>query len=134
MVWMGEAEGSLERMESRETKLKVDDVTKEIRERDERFRGLLSRGREQLGYSGDSDIVLSSKVEELNRRWTGLQNSVLNLSGRVGRVDDQHGRELSDLRSWVRAKVLEVEALKVGKNFVEIHRQSEEHSSFRSVQ
>ena len=69
LVWMGEVEGTLERMQSeKNNQARLEDVTAEVREHDTKFHSLSTRGKEQLGYSGDSDIVLTSKVDELNRR------------------------------------------------------------------
>lgn len=131
LVWMGEAEGSLEQMDSRELAARVEEVTAEMRERDERFRGLVVRGQEQLAHSGQSDIVLRSKVDELKRRWTGLQNCVLNLSSRASKDDAKENGGVDQAKAWLSAKIEEVEALEMGKNLAEIRRQLEENTSFR---
>jgi len=129
---MGEVEGTLERMqEDKESQSRLEDVKAEVREKDAKFHLISTRGNEQLSYSEDNDIVLSSKVEELKRRWTELQNSILNLSDRIGRHSMKNMHEVTVLRSWISAKMDELTNLKMGRNLAEIKRQREEHRSFR---
>ena len=129
---MGEVEGTLERMqEKKESRSKLEEVKAEVRERDAKFHNISTRGSEQLSYSGDSDIVLSSKVEELKRRWTELQNSLLNLYDRMGKHSVKNIHEIGELKSWIGAKMNELMTLKIGRNLTEIRRQKEEHITFR---
>lgn len=129
-------EANLERLETGEgaeiVSSRLEEVRAEVRERDREFCTLAAKGREQLeDLAGETDIVLGGKVGELGRRWTALQNGIMDLTDKLGRKSEQAKKEAAGLLAWVESKTVELAGLRLGGNLSEIHRQVEEHNSFR---
>jgi hypothetical protein len=141
LAWIGEVEASLERLETADggtessASSRLDELKAEVRERDREFVALAVKGREQLENlaAGETDIVLGGRVGELGRRWSALQNGIMDLSDKLGRKAEQARKELAGLLAWAGAKAAELESLKLGSSLQDIRRQIEEQSSFRSV-
>jgi hypothetical protein len=140
LAWIGEVEASLERLEAGEgaessAAGRLEELKAEVRERDREFVALAVKGREQLENlaATETDIVLGGRVGELGRRWTALQNGIMDLSDKLGRKAEQARKEMAGLLAWAEAKAAELESLKMGTTLQDIRRQIEEHSSFRSV-
>jgi hypothetical protein len=141
LAWIGEAETSLERLETAEgcesvaatAAHKLEEVRAEVRERDREFCALAAKGREQLEdlAAEETDIVLGGKVGELGRRWTALQNGIMDLADKLGRQNEQARREAKALLAWTVAKRGELEGLRMGGTLADVRRQMEEHNSFR---
>ncbi len=142
LAWIGEAETSLERLETAEEGCessaataahKLEEVRAEVRERDREFCALAAKGREQLEdlAAEETDIVLGGKVVELGRRWTALQNGIMDLADKLGRQNEQARREAKAMAAWTVAKRGELEGLRMGGTLADVRRQMEEHNSFR---
>ena len=133
LAWLGEMETSLERMDAEQTPnvSRLKDVQEEVRTRDRQFSSLTSRGKDQLAAAGDSDIVLGSKVGELGRRWSLLQNMIMGIQDRCDKEGDNVKLRLEDFLHWIISKKIEIESVVVGQNLNQIKRQKEENSDFR---
>ena len=134
LAWLGEMETSLERMEAEKCPNvgKLRDVQEEVRNRDRQFSSLTTRGKDQLRAAGDTDIVLDSKVGELGRRWSMLQNMIMGIQDKLDRVDDEDVQERFDVMlHWIVSKRAEIESIIIGRNINQIKRQIEENCEFR---
>ena len=139
LAWIGEVEASLERLQAGEgtessASARLEEVRAEVRDRDREFCALAARGREQLDdLAAETDIVLGGRVGELGRRWTALQNGIMDLTDKLGRNCEQARKEAASLLAWTEAKSAELAGLRMGGTIQEIHRQVEEHNSFRYI-
>ena len=111
---------------------KLRDVQEEVRNRDRQFSSLTNRGKDQLRAAGDTDIVLDSKVGELGRRWSMLQNMIMGIQDKLERVDEEDVQERFDVMlHWIVSKRAEIESIIIGRNLNQIKRQIEENCEFR---
>ena len=133
LAWLGEMETSLERMDAEQSPnvVRLKDVQEEVRTRDRQFSSLTSRGKDQLAAAGDSDIVLGSKVGELGRRWSLLQNMIMGIQDRCDTEGDNVKLRIEDFLQWIITKRKEVDSVVVAQNLNQINRQKEEHCDFR---
>jgi len=133
LAWLGEVETSVERLDGdgNPTMARLRDLQGELRDRDRQFCSLASRGKEQIAAAGDSDIVLGSKIGELGRRWSMLQNMIMGIQDKVDREGEHLREKLETIRQWLDKKRVEVDKLEVGDNLGKIKRQKEEHKTFR---
>merc|ERR1719188_906657 len=134
LAWLGEMETSLERMDADQSPnvVRLKDVQEEVRTRDRQFSSLTSRGKDQLAAAGDSDIVLGSKVGELGRRWSLLQNMIMGIQDRCDTEGDNVKLRIEEFLQWIITKKQEVGSVVVAQNLNQINRQKEEHCDFRS--
>ena len=132
LAWLGEMETSLERLESQQEPRteRLTELQGEVRNRDRQFCSLTGRGKDQLTAAGDSDIVLASKVGELGRRWSGLQNMMMAIQDKLERKDEARDR-MEDILVWLGEKRQEVENIAVGETVALVRRQLEENIAFR---
>ena len=132
LAWLGEMETSLERLESQQEPRteRLTELQGELRNRDRQFCSLTGRGKDQLTAAGDSDIVLASKVGELGRRWSGLQNMMMAIQDKLERKDEARDR-MEDILVWLGEKRQEVESIAVGETVALVRRQLEENIAFR---
>ena len=132
LAWLGEVETSLERLESQQEPRteRLTELQGEVRNRDRQFCSLTGRGKDQLTAAGDSDIVLASKVGELGRRWSGLQNMMMAIQDKLERKDEARDR-MEDILVWLGQKREEVESIAVGETLSLVRRQLEENIAFR---
>ena len=132
LAWLGEMETSLERLESQQEPrtARLAELQGELRTRDRQFSSLTGRGKDQLMAAGDSDIVLASKVGELGRRWSGLQNMMMAIQDKLERTDEARDR-IEDILVWLGEKREEVESIAVGETLSLVRRQLEENIAFR---
>ena len=132
LAWLGEVETSLERLESQQEPRteRLAELQGEVRNRDRQFCSLTGRGKDQLTAAGDSDIVLASKVGELGRRWSGLQNMMMAIQDKLERKDEARDR-MEDILVWLGQKREEVESIAVGETLSLVRRQLEENIAFR---
>ena len=132
LAWLGEMESSLERLESQQEPRteRLTELQGELRNRDRQFCSLTGRGKDQLTAAGDSDIVLASKVGELGRRWSGLQNMMMAIQDKLERKDEARDR-MEDILVWLGEKREEVESIAVGETVAMVRRQLEENIAFR---
>ena len=133
LAWLGEVETSVERLDSEGTPTlsRLRDLQGEVRERDGQFCSLSNRGKEQIVASGETDIVLGSKVGELGRRWSMLQNMIMGIQDKLDREEVHLREKLMNIGQWVEKKVLEVNGLKVGDSIDAIKQQIEENKILR---
>ena len=133
LAWLGEVETSVERLDSEgtPTMARLRDLQGEVRERDGQFCSLSNRGKEQIVASGETDIVLGSKVGELGRRWSMLQNMIMGIQDKLDREEVHLREKLMNIGQWVEKKVLEVNRLKVGDSIDSIKQQMEENKILR---
>ena len=94
-------------------------------------RTLANRGKEQMVVAGESDIVLGSKVGELGRRWSMLQNMIMGIQDRLDREGEHLREKMEKMRQWLDKKAMEMNRLKVGDSLATIRNQKEEHKAFR---
>ena len=132
LAWLGEMETSLERLESQQEPRteRLTELQGELRTRDRQFSSLTGRGKDQLLAAGDSDIVLASKVGELGRRWSGLQNMMMTIQDKLERTGEARDR-MEDILVWLGEKREEVESIAVGETLALVRRQLEENIAFR---
>ena len=132
LAWLGEMETSLERLESQQEPRteRLTELQGELRTRDRQFSSLTGRGKDQLLAAGDSDIVLASKVGELGRRWSGLQNMMMTIQDKLERTGEARDR-MVDILVWLGEKREEVESIAVGETLALVRRQLEENIAFR---
>ena len=132
LAWLGEMETSLERLESQQEPRteRLTELQGEVRNRDRQFCSLTGRGKDQLTAAGDSDIVLASKVGELGRRWSGLQNMMMAIQDKLERKDEARDR-MEDILVWLGEKRRDVESIAVGETVALVRRQLEENIAFR---
>ena len=132
LTWLGEMETSLERLETQQEPRteRLTELQGELRNRDKQFCSLTGRGKDQLMAAGDSDIVLASKVGELGRRWSGLQNMMMAVQDKLERKDEARDR-MEDILVWLGEKRREVESIAVGETVALVRRQLEENIAFR---
>ena len=135
LAWLGEVETSLERLdgEGNPPMARLRDLQGEVRDRDRQFCSLANRGKEQMVAAGESDIVLGSKVGELGRRWSMLQNMIMGIQDKLEREGEHLREKLETIRQWLDKKKVEVDKLKTGESLAKIKRQKEEHNTFRFV-
>ena len=135
LAWLGEMETSLERLDCQQQPCsdRLAELQSEVRTRDRQFCSLTGRGKDQLLAAGDTDIVLASKVGELGRRWSGLQNMMMGIQDKMERKEDARDR-MEDILGWLAQKRAEVENIALGDTLTQIRRQLEENTAFRSVE
>ena len=132
LAWLGEMESSLERLESQQepSNERLSELQGEVRTRDRQFCSLTGRGKDQLLAAGETDIVLASKVGEMGRRWSGLQNMMMGIQDKLERKEEARDR-VEDILGWLGQKRAEVESISVGDNMGQVRRQLEENIAFR---
>jgi len=133
LAWLGEVETSVERLDvdGNPTFERLRDLQGEVRDKDRQFCSLTNRGKEQMLASGESDIVLGSKVGELGRRWSMLQNMIMGIQDKLDREGQQLVEKLENVRQWLDKKIAEMSDLRVAENVVMIRKQKDDHKTFR---
>ena len=145
LTWLGEEEGAVERLEQSSEAGQLAERQSSVRARDGQFCGLAARGRDMVLAAGQTDVVLASKVQELGRRWSNLQNSLMCFQDKLERrggqqegklqeqVDLQEEGRLQEPGGWLAERLRGLEAREVGSSIKEIQEQKAQHGQLRQV-
>ena len=128
-TWLTSIEVKLGKVEKCETTAKLQDVLEEVRAKDSAFQTLTTHSKEN-----DVDDEQSRKHEqELKRRWTKLQNTLLNLASANTKKEKGFENEVELLREFLEEKLKWLKIADIGKCLTDIEKQIEEHDKLRLV-
>ena len=132
LAWLGEEEGAVERLEhSGPQTWALAERQGEVRTRDSQFCRLTARGRELVAAAGDSDTLLATKVTELGRRWSQLQNCLMGLADRLEKSGEGKSGRVDDQGRWVAERLHQLKGLSLAGSVEGLRAQREEHRLLR---
>ena len=114
LAWLRKMETDVERIEaeSEPSLEKLRELQLEIRNRDRQF-----------GYLASKASEADSRLGELGRRWSLLQNMILGIQDKWDRSDEESIVRLDEWRHWVATRRKEIEAEVIGSNLIQLREQ-----------
>ena len=114
LAWLRKMETDVERIEaeSEPSVEKLRELQLEIRNRDRQF-----------GYLASKASEADSRLGELGRRWSLLQNMILGIQDKWDRSEEESSERLDEWRRWVATRRMEIEAEVIGSNLIQLREQ-----------
>ena len=119
LAWLRKMETDVERIETENSPNveKLRELQLEIRNRDRQFSYLASKGRDRDQAESDS------RLGELGRRWSMLQNMILGIQDKWDRSEEETSDRVDEWRRWVATRRMEVESEVIGSNLIQLREQ-----------
>ena len=119
LAWLRKMETDVERIEAENSPNveKLRELQLEIRNRDRQFSYLASKGRDRDPAESDS------RLGELGRRWSTLQNMILGIQDKMDRSEEENSEKVDQWRHWVVTKRKEIEGEVIGSNLIKLREQ-----------
>ena len=119
LAWLRKMETDVERIEAENSPNveKLRELQLEIRNRDRQFSYLASKGRDRDPAESDS------RLGELGRRWSTLQNMILGIQDKMDRSEEESSEKVDQWRHWVVTKRKEIEGEVIGSNLIKLREQ-----------
>ena len=127
LAWLRKMETDVERIEAEHSPSleKLRELQLEIRNRDRQFSYLASKGRDRDPAENDS------RIGELGRRWSMLQNMILGIQDKWDRSEEESGERLDEWRRWLATRRKEIEAEVIGSNLIQLREQQRKCQDLR---
>ena len=116
LAWLRKMETDVERIEAENAPSleRLRELQLEIRNRDRQFSYLASKV-----ASAEND----SRLGELGRRWSTLQNMILGIQDKWDRSEDESSEKVEDWMLWVATKRKEIEGHVIGSSLIQLREQ-----------
>ena len=127
LSWLRKMESDVEKIETEHSGPSLEilrGLQLEIRSRDRQFSHLATRGE-------DGDPGTDTRLKELGRRWSMLQNMILVIRDKWDRSEEESSNRLEEWRHWVANKRIQIEGEVIGSNLNQLKEQQRKFDEFR---